>query len=241
MLAVCANRLGTDTDSIATMAGALAGATIEDEPEMTLVERTYISREAERCWAIGAGKSVPSFPYPSIMNWTPPRYQVDCVAEAADGLAVAGLGSFHQSQEKPAASDNSDDEWTWGDLWFGQRILVKRRSRPKPLAQSQLVNSNDRYLTASLLDAPPRGRRNDASPRRRGPVIRGKENDVVELRALTLHEITDEVIASGFNPELVGQALISLAERDDGIELSGQYAAILAKALLSRRDRGRRT
>jgi ADP-ribosylglycohydrolase len=238
-LTVCANRLGTDTDSIATMAGALTGATIEDEPEMALVERPYICREAERLWAIGAGKSVPSFPYPSIMSWAPPRYQLDCVAEAGDGLAVAGLGPLEQSQEKPAGSDNSADEWIWGDLWFGQRILVKRRPRPKPLAQSQLVSPNDSYLTASLLDAPARPERN-LSPPRRERVDRNAISDGIGPES-TLHEITDEVISSGFDPEVVGRALISLAERDDGIELSGQYAAILAKALLSRRDRGRRT
>jgi hypothetical protein len=221
------------------MAGALTGATIDDEPEMTLVERAYIRREAERLWAIGAGKSVPSFPYPSIMNWTPPRYQVDCVAEADDGLAVAGLGPFHQSQEKPAGSDNSADEWIWGDLWFGQRILVKRRPRPKPLAQSQLVTPNDTYLTASLLDAAPRNRRNVVQAPRRDQASSGGTRNGIRAD-LTLHEITDQVIASGFDPEMVGQALIVLSERDDGIELSGQYAAILAKALLSRRDRGRR-
>lgn len=238
-LTVCANRLGTDTDSIATMAGALTGATIHDEPEMELVERSYICREAERLWAIGAGKSVPSFPYPSIMNWTPPRYQVDCVAESDDGLAVAGLGPFRQSQEKPAGSDNSADEWIWGDLWFGQRILVKRRPRPKPLAQSQLVTPNDTYLTASLLDAAPRNGRNLATSPRRDREDSGAGRNGIRSD-LTLHEITDEVIAGGFDPEMVGQALIALSERDDGIELSGQYAAILAKALLSRRDRGRR-
>lgn len=234
-LTVCANRLGTDTDSIATMAGALIGATIEDEPEMTLAERAYICREAERLWAIGAGKSVPSFPYPSIMSWTPPRYQVDCVAEADDGLAVTGLGPLQQSQEKPAGSDNSADEWIWGDLWFGQRILVKRRPRPKPLAKSQHVSPND-YSTASLLDASARVGRTATAPRgQRQATQNGIEP------SLTVHELTDEVIANGFDPEMVGHALISLAERDDGIELSGQYAAILAKALLSRRDRGRRT
>lgn len=238
-LAVCANRLGTDTDSIATMAGALTGATIEDEPEMTLVERPYIYREAERLWAIGVGRSVPSFPYPPIMSWTPPRYQVDCVAEADGALVVAGLGPLLQSEEKPAGSDNSADEWIWGDLWFGQRILVKRRPRPKPLPQSQSVSPNDHYLTASLLDAPRRSGRNAASSRMQDGPGRAPTNNG-SGRPPTLHEITDDVIAGGFDPEMVGRALISLAERDDGVELSGQYAAILAKALLSRRDRGRR-
>lgn len=245
VLTTCANRLGTDTDSIATMAGALAGAATENEPELALVERPYIVREAERLWAIGEGKSVPSFPYPSIMNWSPPRYQIDCVGGGDDGLAVAGLGPLHSSEEKPAASENASDEWIWGDLWFGQRVLIKRRPRPRSLPQSQVVNPTDRYLTASLLDAPLRQERNGGGKSRqpsdrqaaRGP-RKGSESS--RLGQQTLHEITDEIIAGGFDAETIGQSLIYLAERDNGIELSGQYATILAKALLSRRDRGRR-
>ncbi|HEV2727454.1 MAG TPA: hypothetical protein VGV34_04115, partial [Solirubrobacterales bacterium] len=53
----------------------------------------------------------------------------------------------------------------------------------------------------------------------------------------TLHQITDEVIATGFDPAAVGRALIELAERDNGIEAASSYAGILAKAILSRRDR----
>jgi ADP-ribosylglycohydrolase len=242
-LATCANRLGTDTDSIATMAGALAGAATEDEPDMALVERSYIVREAERLWAIGAGRSVPSFPYPSIMNWTPPRYQVDCVGSIDGGLAVAGLGPLRQSEENPAGSENSANEWVCGDLWFGQRVLVKRRPRPKPLPQSQVVNPTDHYLTASLLDAPVRQGRSSAGPRRSSSREASEKtrngSQHPQLGQPNLHELTDEIIAGGFNAEAVGQALIHLAERDNGIELSGQYATILAKALLSRRDRGR--
>jgi hypothetical protein len=55
-----------------------------------------------------------------------------------------------------------------------------------------------------------------------------------------MHQITDEVISSGFDPHAVGLALLKLADRDDGIERAGDYAAIIAKAHLSRRDRSRR-
>lgn len=66
------------------------------------------------------------------------------------------------------------------------------------------------------------------------------ELEGVPRQSRTLHQITDEVIATGFEPEVVGRALLEIAEREDGIEVAGQYASILAKALLSRKDRNRR-
>ncbi|HET8955689.1 MAG TPA: ADP-ribosylglycohydrolase family protein [Solirubrobacterales bacterium] len=232
VIGACSNRLGTDTDSIATMAGALAGATVEDEPDLPLVERPYIIREAERLWAISEGLEVPSFPYPSIMTWTPPRSQIDCVGTVGKELALAGLGPIQAVEEIPAGSGKTSDRWSWGDLWFGQRVLLKHRPRPKSLPESQIVNRDDRYINASLLDAPPRPVRS-----------RARDRDEISVRRQaqppTLHQITDEVIATGFDPTAVGHALISLAERDDGIEAAGQYASIISKALLSRRDRHR--
>jgi hypothetical protein len=59
-------------------------------------------------------------------------------------------------------------------------------------------------------------------------------------RPQTVHTLTDEVILGGFDPTFVGEALLELADRDDGVERAGEYAAIIAKARLSRRDRDRR-
>lgn len=236
----CANRLGIDTDSIGTMAGAIVGATLDEEPEMPLLERPYIVREADRLWAIGEGRKVPNFPYPSIMTWSPPSGQVDCIGETDEGLALAGLGPVQVDEELGAGAGKLAAEWVWADLWFGQRLLVKRRPHPKPLSESQIVQPDDRYTTASLLNAPPRpirvSRIQAETPRR---LTLDDEAPKPRSEAATLHQITDDVIASGFDPEAVGKALLELAQRDDGIEAASNYASILAKAVLSRRDRER--
>jgi hypothetical protein len=62
----------------------------------------------------------------------------------------------------------------------------------------------------------------------------------VDAGPRTVHEITDAVIAADFAPEAIGRGLLELADRRHGVELAGQYAAILAKARLSRLDRQRR-
>lgn len=247
-----ANRLGTDTDSIATMAGALIGATITQVPQAPIADQEYIEHEADRMWAIGESRSVPNFPYPSLMSWTPPRNQTDCVGTTDDGLAVAGLGPITRQEELVGGSGKNDGGWGWIDVWFGQRLLIKQRAHPTPLPQSQQVSANTRYRTPSLLDPPaddghkkpdilgpeqtlrPSGRDDAAAS-----MHRGREPKTAPATR-TLHAITDEVIDSGFDPIVVGRALLELAERDDGIELSGQFATIIAKARMTRLDRDRR-
>lgn len=248
---VPANRLGTDTDSIATMAGALVGATLTEGPDVPLVDRDYIEHEADRMWAIGEGHSVPNFPYPSLMSWTPPRSQTDCVGTTADGLAVAGLGPITRDEEVVAGSGKNDSGWGWVDVWFGQRLLIKQRAHPIPLQQSQRVSATTQYRTASLLDEPEDEPRGQPVKPTAQPVPRSSEQPDVgsslqtdgQAKAAraprTLHVITDEVINSGFDPTIVGRALLELADRSNGIELSGQFATIITKARMTRLDRDR--
>jgi hypothetical protein len=234
-LTTCASTLGTDTDSIATMAGALLGSTLTEGPPATIADQTYFEREAQRLFVIGEQCQAASFPYPGLVKWTPPRNALDCLGANDAGLALAGLGPAHDRDEVFAGSGKNAGAWSWVDLWFGQRILAKRRPRPNPLPSSQLVNPTQEYITESLLDAPPR-----AEPRERQPIPTTPEPSHAAAQPRTLHVITDEVIASAFRPDDVGAALLELAERDDGIEAASQFAAIVAKARLSRRDRDRR-
>jgi|GEM_PF-3611181 len=242
-IATCANRLGTDTDSIATMAGALLGTTLDDGPEAIIADRVYIEREAQRLWAVADVRRATTFPYPGLLvKWTPRRTALDCLGEQNGNLTLAGLGPAVSDDEILTGSGKNAGTWSWVDLWFGQRVLVKRRQpRPRTLPSSQLVNPADEYLTISLLDAPPLP---DREARRLRDQARNgsKTQQSVSIAAprRNLHVITDEVIASGFAPEIVGEALLELADGDDGIEAATQYAAILAKARLSRRDRERR-
>jgi hypothetical protein len=219
------------------MAGALIGATITDIPEAPIVDRHYIEHEADRMWAIGEGRRVPNFPYPSLMTWAPPRSQTDAVGTVEDGLAVAGLGPITSREEVVAESGKNDSGWGWVGVWFGQRLLIKQRARPTPLQQSQRVSATTHYRTASLLDGPASEQDLHAGANSRLP--EGASN-IRQTPPRTLHRITDEVISAGFEPDVLGRALLELAEREDGIELAAQFAAIIAKARLTRLDRDRK-
>jgi len=57
----------------------------------------------------------------------------------------------------------------------------------------------------------------------------------------SLHELTAAVIKKSFDPRLIGEHLIALAEMPNGIELAVAYAAIIAKARKARLDVASRT
>lgn len=244
---VAANRLGTDTDSIATMAGALLGAAGADPPSGIVADRDYIDLEADRAWALARGGTAPAFPHPDLRRWQAPRTQSDAFGTDADAdgrLAIAGLGPVEPTSEKLLGlSGKNAVAWQWVDLWFGQRVLVKRRERPPALPGSASVHPTDAYLAPSLLDQSDDGRRT-APDRRSAATVRNDSASAPDPRVgrPTLHELTDEAIASGFDPEVVGRHVLRLSDAtDDGIERTALYVAIVAKARLTRRDRDRRT
>jgi ADP-ribosylglycohydrolase len=246
LLAV-AGYFGTDTDTIGTMAGALLGATTNEEPPGAITDREYITHEADRMWAISNGHRPPSFPYPSVVKWTAPKSASDgLLVTDDDRLAIAGLGPVIDAGEIHGTSGKNAGAWQWATLWFGQRVLAKRRQHPHRLQQSQRVDPVAAYIQTDLLDrsaseAPPRGR--NQADQAVGEVPRTKDAAQVSSAPFgartgrSLHEITDEVIQRGLTDEAIGAGLREVALGRYGVENSGQYSAIIAKAVLTRRDR----
>jgi hypothetical protein len=84
---IAVNALGTDTDTIASMAAALLGAaTAAPFPETsTVLDVDYLCHQADRLSAIahgGAGDD--GFRYPDLLSWTPPKTQLDAVGTIKD-------------------------------------------------------------------------------------------------------------------------------------------------------------
>jgi ADP-ribosylglycohydrolase len=150
----CANALGTDTDTVATMAGALLGALADRDPEGALQDAQYIAREADRMWGIGAGRSVPSFPFVDLLAWTPPRSQSDVVGRHDGGLAVAGLGPAQPYGDTWPMAGREAAEFGWMTLWFGQSVLPKRRPEPPALEKNAVVHPEPGYVAGSLEEMP---------------------------------------------------------------------------------------
>lgn len=125
---VAANEIGTDTDTIATMAGALLGAcdTATQPPEKPL-DTDYLLREADRLVAVAQGGPSISRSYPDILTWTAPQAQADALVQAEDRLAVEGLGEVTAMPADMAWTPGKDFAWQWVKTEFGQTLLIKRR------------------------------------------------------------------------------------------------------------------
>ena len=93
-LASAANELESDTDTIATMAGAILGAVSLQMPEWPIQDQEYIVLEARRLSAIARGQTQDSFTYPDLDHWNPPAKQNASIGCSDGQLAIAGLGKL---------------------------------------------------------------------------------------------------------------------------------------------------
>lgn len=249
-LGEAASALGTDTDTIATMTGALLGAARPEPMTWPLQDREYITEEATRLAKLASGSSGPSFSYPDLMGWEPPGNQIDAVAELSGTLVLKGLGSAKAVTE---SQRSGEQVWQWLRLSFGQTVLTKRRVKPREANLNDIpaerVPSADEGSLFARLPRPTTAREDSARrsvPRAANPAPPlSSPKDAHASRFLvvneTLDELTDRVIRSDFDSRIIGDALIYLAQTDGGVERCVAFSAIIAKAVSARQRRGRPT
>ncbi|ACL03149.1 ADP-ribosylation/Crystallin J1 [Desulfatibacillum aliphaticivorans] len=241
-LTIAANCLQSDTDTIATMSGAILGAVNPEMPSEKIMDREYIEREAIRLAQIGEGKIAEVFNYPDLMLWQPPKTQLDVVGVNQDHFLIKGLSYAHKVGNEVESQGKGDAVWQWLKVAFGQSLLCKRRSTlpqfskseishgfifpkniPEKKAQTEKRNGEG-YKQQSLL---PDISATDRKSERVNDVDRSKNNK-------TIDEMTNLAINSNFDSALIGNHLKSFAKDADGIERSIAYSSIIVKALMAR-------
>jgi ADP-ribosylglycohydrolase len=135
-LLTSANAIGTDTDTIATMAGAILGAARPDEgPPSPVLDEDYLVIEAMRLGAIAEGRRVEQQSYPDLLRWVAPQTQADALVEGGGGqLVVEGLGEANDLGRPVIRTPRGDFAWQWVQLSFGQTLLIKRRTELRSLS-----------------------------------------------------------------------------------------------------------
>ena len=124
---IAANELGTDTDTIATMAGAIMGAVANEDPPVEVLDADLFRSEANRLAEIALGGSPKSHRYPDLLHWKAPKTRADALAQGKDGgLYVLGLGRA-KSMDEPIRASQRGFLWQWVALESGQTLFVKRR------------------------------------------------------------------------------------------------------------------
>lgn len=129
-----ANATGTDTDTIATMAGALLGACdgTASPPEEPL-DSDYLRTEADRLVALSRREQAGNYTYPDLLTWSAPATQADALVSDNGNLAVEGLGPAERLASGAIYNTRRDFAWEWVRTHFGQSLLIKRRPEVKPL------------------------------------------------------------------------------------------------------------
>lgn len=246
-----ANAIGSDTDTITSMAGAILGAVQGGEPKWKLQDRSYIASEALRLAEIAAGTQGASFPYPDLMSWTPPNTQGDAVGVRDNSLWLAGLGRADASGE---VWSSSEADWQWLRLDYGQTVLAKRRTKPRelskedlPVASSRASSAESRHRIEELSLFPQeesvhQNRRATTKPSNSASKVNSNRGGSIDSgqAVRSIDDLTEWVIEENFRPDVVGRALLFAAQGPNAVDRSIALAAVIAKAVEARRRKAGR-
>ena len=238
-----ANEIGSDTDTIASMAGAIVGPVQGGEPSWKLQDRSYLISEAVRMADIATGVKVTSFQYPDLMGWTPPTTHGDAVGTSGTTLWLAGLGKAKQFGE---VWPGPDAQWQWLELEFGQSVLAKRRQTPRglskadlPVGPGRISSTRDRGSASdepSLFSDPSNLEGRNSAPTPQGTSAVQSLSPSSDT-SRSIDDLAEWIIAESFRPAIIGEAILIAARGPNAIDRSIALAAIVAKAIDARRKR----
>lgn len=247
---LAANALGTDTDTIATMAAAIVGAATPGSEPTPLLDSTYLRREAERLASVAVDQSTPSFRYPDLLTWVPPRTQLDAVGRTDGRLALAGLAWLEPIGPPPEI--RGDTVWIWMRSDIGASFLVKHRREPRDLPPPNWpVHGGDRATRAArqrpeAADQLPLGdtasvslasheERDDRQVRLRGVDVRPRQPTAeVASAPIKVDVVLQWLKERGFAHEAIGYAMEQVAERGSLEQMIAFTAAVRAELLRRR-------
>ena len=127
-ISIASNNLGSDTDTIATMTGAILGASCDNEPPVRVLDADLFRSEADRLADIAVFKKPKSHSYPDLLHWSAPKTRADALMRSEDGnLCVPGLGGVVEEIGAPIGPVNGQFSWQWVRIEYGQTLLIKRR------------------------------------------------------------------------------------------------------------------
>jgi len=234
-LQIVANLLSSDTDTIATMAGAILGAMPnQPAPAGELQDRLLIEADAVRLHDISQHSSSQDFNYPDLLYWQPPKSPLDAIGRVGDGYAIQGLGVVHPlGQVFPTRQGETG--YQWFRLDSGQTLLCKRRAEPRLMPATSLPQPREVAGHQKTPAVESRTPEQDLFGHR--PVSPHQAENSREPPVLTLDSATDEAIHSNFNANVVGKNLLKFAEAENGLELAVAFAAIVVKARRARLKR----
>ncbi|MFI1726413.1 ADP-ribosylglycohydrolase family protein [Streptomyces sp. NPDC020489] len=236
-LQLAANTLGSDTDTIATMAGALLGAITTSPAPGTVQDDQLIDSEARRLWEISQGGAASTFAYPDLLRWSPPRATLDLVGRTEAGPALAGLGLLRAGT--PMTGPQAT--YAWGTLPFGQSVLVRAREDLKPLAPHLLPPERrqlrHRRAEDAMREQPTLFEAPDGHAASRQTAKTADHGGRHPRPTQSLEETVTELAQNGFQADEVGRVLLDLLGSGRyGVERAAAFVGLLSQAQQHHRD-----
>ena len=222
---LAANTLGTDTDTIATMAGAIYGAVAESVPLGEVLDSNLLRSESHRLANIAIGKETIDHRYPDLLHWSPPQSRADALGKTPDGkLAVSGLGLAKERNNGTVFANSDRFGWQWIELDFGQSLLIKRRKTLPEISNSQLPSIPTEF--------PPDSERENS--RRIGRSVRsnreGSEKKLTE-KIVAEHDVAKVVsyVEKNFHDDrVIGRALKRVVRLGSAQDIAAFISALVA-------------
>jgi len=230
-----ANALGSDTDTIASMAGAIMGACCQTPPPEKILDFEYIVTEAQRLYDISCEKPVNQFIYPDLLHWSLPKSQIDYVGCLDNSFVIYGLGSLEpQGDVIPQKNVQKSGLLRFFKTSFGQTLLLKYRENPLPVSRQYLPSKNiPSYSKIEKEIIIPM--KNDFKPTPSVPKQMSLYSDLDQAdQNLNIDQLTDSIIRNGFNEMDIGRQLLRYAGANDGLEKAIAFTAIIVKARRAR-------
>ncbi len=245
---LAANEVGTDTDTIASMAGALVGVAADLEPPNDVLDAALFRSEADRLTKIACGGHTETrrHPYPDLLHWSPPRRRADTLVRTRDGsLYVRGLGPA-QIVSDAESSPRGDFLWQWIILESGQSLLIKRRADLEfmdddvgtPPAQGSLFPTSIRGVE----QLPPVADQQSAETEVPSEMTRSEDLSAISKRdsSLDLQLALDYMIEHKDNDRSLGAALRRVVDKGTPGQIAAFIAALVDELLKSKKVRQER-
>ena len=227
---VAANALGSDTDTIATMVGALVGTISPSSPQYDLMDSEYITKETTRLQKISEGTSKQDFVYPDLLHWDPSSSPLDNARSDNGILVFSAFGKIVPSGEEYLKNGRYPVMWKWYQLKFGQHVLIKHRDLIRPVDQTAMSSSG--YYRS--ISTPSVGSSNLQAASTQ-PLVPVKD------KKLTVDDAFAKVLDTNFSPEVIGKLLLEITDSDNDIERAIAFSAIVSKARQERKRRQQRS
>lgn len=227
------NELGTDTDSIATMVGALRGYIEGTRPPQKLQDQSYLVYDAERLYALSQGNECNSFAFPDTSEWNAPTSSLDFVGIQDGKIVFPPFGEIKPISEE--FRSNSTDTYQYFYQWmiseFNQSFLLKRRNT----STLKQLNSKNHSLDNKKFDSSlPKQQQIEIPVDYRNQSKNTVESTLTLKNEPDIDKLTSEAIKHNFDEKLIGSHLLYISDIM-GVNGAIAYSAIIAKAIISRK------